>query len=164
MLTEINQETHFAGHHPYYVLQSSKAGPVWRRHQRRADGTDVPMAWLGGCLVTPRSLHSLFCGTQHLPCKEGIAETLNGPSSIEVSKLKGCSFFRQSFESSGLGIKVEGEVVSLTLKLHNPEIKAAEAVLWIFSPIQLPVGASQTGGCTQSPPSSRGGLSLIHRG
>lgn len=30
---------------------------------------------------------------------------------------------------------MEGGVVSLTLKLHNPEVKAAEAVLWFFTPV-----------------------------
>ena len=83
-------------------------------------------------MVAQRSLCSLFCHPwlQNTPpshVKKGQQRPL---LDLPVSTLKGGFWTkRKKFENSGLGIKVEGEVVSLNLKRHDPEIQAAEAVL-----------------------------------
>lgn len=65
-----------------------------------------------------------------IPSKAGTAETFPGPSCAEASKKD-----QERLENSGLGIKVEGEIAPLTQKQHDPEIQAAEAVLWTFTPV-----------------------------
>lgn len=73
---------------------------------------------------------------------------------------------KERSKNSGLRIKVEREILSLTLDQHDPEIQAVEAVLWTFTPVPSPClqGRVCTGGCTQSSPSFQGELSLVHRG